>query len=75
MPLSRHPLQAWPGDLAFDLCIRADQIEGVGVPLVQAMPRMYRSAWTIPGNPDIAGSGLDPWRAYITEIANSTTVS
>ncbi len=73
-PLFAANLRRLPAyDLAFDLCIRANQIKGVGIPLVQQCPHV-QFVLDHCGNPDIAGAGLDPWRAYITEIAKLPNV-
>ena len=56
-------------DLSFDLCLRADQLH-LGVDLVQRAPDVTFILDHC-GNPEIADSGLDPWRASITEIARN----
>lgn len=59
-------------DLSFDLCLRADQLQ-LGCDLAQRAPDVTFILDHC-GNPDIAGSGLDPWRASITEIARNSNV-
>jgi predicted TIM-barrel fold metal-dependent hydrolase len=59
-------------DLSFDLCLRADQLH-LGTELVQRAPDVTFILDHC-GNPDIAGQGLDPWRAGITEIAHNPNV-
>ncbi|HEV7344378.1 MAG TPA: amidohydrolase [Devosia sp.] len=60
-------------DLSFDLCLRADQLH-LGVDLAQKAPDVSFILDHC-GNPDIAGSGLDPWRVLITAIARNPNVS
>ena len=60
-------------DLAFDLCLRADQLLPVGKPLIEKCPHV-QFVLDHCGVPDIAGSGLDPWRGAITEIARLPNV-
>lgn len=55
-------------ELAFDLCLRADQMLSVGKPLVEKCPHV-QFVLDHCGVPDIAGAGLDPWRGAITELA------
>jgi predicted TIM-barrel fold metal-dependent hydrolase len=55
-------------ELAFDLCLRADQLLSVGKPLVEKCPHV-QFVLDHCGVPDIAGAGLDPWRGAITELA------
>lgn len=59
--------------LPFDLCIRADQLLSVGVPLVTQCPDV-QFVLDHCGNPDIAGAGLAPWRAALTELAKRPNI-
>lgn len=59
-------------DLSFDLCLRADQLH-LGVDLVQRAPDVTFILDHC-GNPDIAGLGLDPWRASLRDIARHPNV-
>ena len=68
-PLFAENLRRLPAyDLAFDLCLRADQLLTVGKPLVEKCPHV-QFVLDHCGVPDIAGAGLDPWRGAITELA------
>lgn len=55
-------------DLAFDLCIRADQLLPVGAPLIESCPRV-QFVLDHCGNPAIAKGELAPWRDAITALA------
>ncbi len=55
-------------DLAFDLCIRADQLLPVGRPLIEKCSKV-QFVLDHCGNPDIAGGKFEPWRDAITELA------
>ena len=59
--------------LSFDLCVRADQL-AVGAALVVRCPDV-QFVLDHCGVPDIAGTGLDPWRAQITEIARLPNIA
>jgi predicted TIM-barrel fold metal-dependent hydrolase len=59
--------------LSFDLCVRADQL-AVGAALVARCPDV-QFVLDHCGVPDIAGTGLDPWRAHITEIARLPNIA
>ncbi|MDR3476206.1 MAG: amidohydrolase [Devosia sp.] len=59
-------LQAY--DMAFDLCVRADQLLPVGKPLVERCPDV-QFVLDHCGVPDIAGGKFDSWRDAISEIA------
>ena len=59
-------LQAY--DMAFDLCVRADQLLPVGKPLIEKAPHV-QFVLDHCGVPDIAGGKLAEWRAGITAIA------
>lgn len=59
-------------NLSFDLCLRADQLP-IGMMLVQRAPDV-EFILDHCGVPDVAGKGLDPWRAYITEFARLPNV-
>ncbi len=59
--------------LTFDLCLRADQLRPVGLPLVDAAPEL-QFILDHCGNPDIAGNGLDPWRADTAALAERRNV-
>ena len=59
-------------DLSFDLCLRDDQLH-LGVALAQRAPDVTFILDHC-GNPLPNGSGLDPWRASITEIAHNPNV-
>ena len=61
-------------DLTFDLCLRADQLRPVGLPLVDAAPEL-QFILDHCGNPDIAGNGLDPWRADTAALADRPNVA
>jgi len=68
-PLFAENLRRLPAyDLAFDLCLRADQLLTVGKPLVEKCPHV-QFVLDHCGVPDIAGAGLDPWRGAIAELA------
>ncbi|MHA6730734.1 amidohydrolase family protein [Devosia sp. A369] len=60
-------------DLSFDLCLRADQL-ALGTMLAQRAPDVSFILDHC-GNPDISGSGLDPWRAALSEIARNPNVT
>jgi predicted TIM-barrel fold metal-dependent hydrolase len=60
-------------DLSFDLCVRADQLP-IGTALAQKAPDV-QFILDHCGVPDVVGKGLDPWRAYITEIAKLPNVA
>lgn len=60
-------------DLSFDLCVRADQLP-IGTMLAQRAPDV-QFILDHCGVPDVAGKGLDPWRAHITEIAKLPNVA
>lgn len=55
-------------DLAFDLCIRADQLLAVGKPLVEKCPKV-QFVLDHCGIPDIASGKFESWRDAITELA------
>lgn len=59
--------------LTFDLCVRADQL-GIGRALVAKCPDV-QFVLDHCGVPDIAGAGLDPWRAGITAIAKLPNIA
>lgn len=62
-----------PMNYTFDLCIRADQLpDATG--LVDRCPEV-QFVLDHCGVPDIAGGGLDPWRADITELAKRPNVA
>lgn len=61
-----------PLGLTFDLCLRADQLH-LGVRLARLVPNLV-FVLDHCGNPDINGSGLDPWRAALAEIARLPNV-
>ncbi len=61
-------------DLSFDLCLRADQLRPIGLPLVDAAPEL-QFILDHCGNPDIAGNGLDPWRADTAALAERPNVA
>lgn len=54
-------------DLSFDLCVRADQLP-IGQLLVERAPDVTFILDHC-GVPDVAGAGLDPWRAQIRSLA------
>jgi predicted TIM-barrel fold metal-dependent hydrolase len=54
--------------LAFDLCLRADQLLDVGKPLVSKCPDV-QFVLDHCGVPDILGAGFAPWATAITEMA------
>lgn len=58
--------------LTFDLCLRADQLH-LGVRLARLVPDLT-FVLDHCGNPDISGSGLDPWRGALAEIARLPNV-
>lgn len=60
-------------DLSFDLCLRWDQLH-LGVALAQKAPDVTFILDHC-GNPDINGSGPDPWRAALAEIARLPNVT
>lgn len=53
--------------LSFDLCLRADQLP-IGARLADAAPQV-QFILDHCGVPRVAAQELDPWRAYITELA------
>jgi predicted TIM-barrel fold metal-dependent hydrolase len=55
-------------ELAFDLCIRADQLLPVGVPLIERCPKV-QFVLDHCGNPAIAKGELAPWRDAISRLA------
>ena len=59
-------------DLSFDLCLRADQLS-LGAALADKAPDVTFILDHC-GNPDISGSGLDPWRAALKNIASRPNV-
>ncbi|GLQ54841.1 amidohydrolase family protein [Devosia nitrariae] len=59
--------------LSFDLCLRADQLP-IGIALVDKAPDV-QFVLDHCGVPDVAGNGLDPWRAYIGEMARRPNVA
>lgn len=59
-------------DLTFDLCLRADQLP-MGRDLVAKVPEV-QFVLDHCGVPDVAGKGLDPWRAYIKAMAEMPNV-
>jgi predicted TIM-barrel fold metal-dependent hydrolase len=68
-PLFAENLKRLPAyDLAFDLCVRADQLLPVGKPLVEKCPDV-QFVLDHCGVPDIAGGKFEPWKAAISEIA------
>lgn len=62
-----------PLAFTFDLCLRADQLPDAAG-LVDRCPDV-QFVLDHCGVPDIAGGGLDPWRADITELARRTNVA
>ena len=60
-------------DLSFDLCVRADQLP-IGTMLAQRAPDV-QFILDHCGVPKVAEKELDPWRAYITEIAKLPNVA
>ncbi|HTJ56176.1 MAG TPA: amidohydrolase [Devosiaceae bacterium] len=74
-PEFAHNLRRLPAyNLGFDLCVRADQIMTVGLPLVQKCPDV-QFVLDHCGVPDIAGAGLDPWRGHLREISRLPNVA
>jgi predicted TIM-barrel fold metal-dependent hydrolase len=74
-PLFAENLRRLPTyNMGFDLCVRADQIMDVGLPLVRKCPEV-QFVLDHCGVPDIAGSGLDPWRGHITEISRLPNIA
>lgn len=61
-----------PHGVTFDLCLRADQLH-LGKRLARAVPDLT-FVLDHCGNPDIAGLGLDPWRAALADIATCPNV-
>lgn len=59
-------------DLTFDLCLRADQLP-LGAALADKAPDVTFILDHC-GNPDISGSGLDPWRDALREIARRPNI-
>jgi predicted TIM-barrel fold metal-dependent hydrolase len=55
-------------DMAFDLCIRADQLLPIGKPLIEKCPNV-QFVLDHCGNPDIAGGAYDSWAAAIRTLA------
>jgi len=55
-------------EMAFDLCIRADQLLPVGKPLLEKCPKV-QFVLDHCGNPAIAKGEFEPWRDAITELA------
>jgi len=55
-------------EMAFDLCIRADQLLPVGKPLLEKCPKV-QFVLDHCGNPAIAKGEFEPWRDAITEMA------
>ena len=62
-----HLRRVGAAGLVFDLCLRADQLP-IGTAHAKAAPQT-QFVLDHCGVPDVAGKGLDPWRAYITEMA------
>jgi len=60
-------------DLSFDLCVRADQLP-IGTALAQKAPDV-QFILDHCGVPKVADKELDPWRAYITEMAKLPNVA
>jgi predicted TIM-barrel fold metal-dependent hydrolase len=60
--------------LTFDLCVRADQIAPVGIPLAK---RATDVTFILDhcGVPDVLGAGLDPWRADIRALSQLPNVN
>jgi predicted TIM-barrel fold metal-dependent hydrolase len=60
--------------LTFDLCVRADQLAPVAVPLAQ---RAEDVTFILNhcGVPDVTGAGLDPWRADIRALSQLPNVN
>lgn len=56
-----------PRDLTFDIVMRADQLP-LAAALADACPNT-RFVLDHCGVPDIAGGGLDPWRAHVRDLA------
>ncbi len=61
-----------PG-LSFDLCLRHDQLP-LGIALADKAPEV-QFILDHCGVPDVAGAALDPWRAYISELARRPNVA
>lgn len=59
--------------LSFDLCLLARQLP-IGIRLADACPEV-QFILDHCGVPDIAGQGLDPWRAHIIELARRPNVA
>lgn len=59
-------------ELSFDLCLRADQLH-LGTALADKAPDVTFILDHC-GNPDISGSGLDPWRDALREIARRPNI-
>ena len=55
-------------EMAFDLCIRADQLLPIGRPLLEKCPKV-QFVLDHCGNPAIAKGEFEPWRDAITELA------
>lgn len=74
-PLFAENLRRLPTyNLGFDLCVRADQLLPVGMPLVEKCPDV-QFVLDHCGVPDIAGGGFEPWRDAITEIARLPNIA
>jgi len=55
-------------EMAFDLCIRADQLLPVGKPLLEKCPKV-QFVLDHCGNPAIAKGEFEPWRDAVTELS------
>ncbi|MEO5806195.1 amidohydrolase [Devosia sp.] len=60
-------------DLSFDLCLRADQLP-LGVALAQKAPDVHFIVDHC-GVPNVAAMELDPWRAYVKDLAKLPNVN
>jgi predicted TIM-barrel fold metal-dependent hydrolase len=60
-------------DLGFDLCVRADQLLTVGLPLAKKCSDI-QFVLDHCGVPNIAAGAFEPWRDAITEIARLSNV-
>jgi L-fuconolactonase len=73
-PDVRHGLAAVSeADLVYDLVVRAGQLPAV-IETVCALPNL-RFVLDHGGKPDVASSGLEPWRWAITELAGCPNVA
>jgi predicted TIM-barrel fold metal-dependent hydrolase len=61
-------------NLSFDLCVRADQLTPVAIPLAQRADNVT-FILNHCGVPDVTGAGLDPWRADTRALSQLPNVN